>query len=53
MNDPRLDKYAALAPAKVQQYCNRYKIPIEVGRDLVKLALFDIILYIGEFVDGI
>ena len=51
-NDPRLDRYAAVAPAKVQQYCNRFHIPIEVGRDLVKLALFDIVLYIGEYVDN-
>lgn len=51
-NDPRLDRYAAVAPAKVQQYCTRFHIPIEVGRDLVKLALFDIVLYIGEYVDN-
>lgn len=50
-NDQRLDRYAAVAPAKVQQYCNRFHIPIEVGRDLVKLALFDIVLYIGERID--
>ena len=48
LNDPRLDRYAAVAPAKVQQYCSKYSIPIEVGRDLVKLALFDVVLYIGK-----
>ena len=51
-NDPRLDRYATVAPAKVQQYCNRFHIPTEVGRDLVKLALFDIVLYIGECADN-
>ena len=48
LNDPSLDRYAALAPAKVDQMCNQWQIPMEVGRDLVKLALFDIILYIGK-----
>ncbi len=48
LNDPRLDRYAALAPAKVDQMCSQWQIPMEVGRDLVKLALFDIILYIGK-----
>ncbi|KAL8795111.1 MAG: hypothetical protein Q9195_002408 [Heterodermia aff. obscurata] len=43
-NGPRPDRYAAVAPTKVQQYCNRFHILTEVGRDLVKLALFDIIL---------
>ena len=48
-NDPRLDRYAAVAPAKIQQYCSRFRIPLEVGRDLVKLALFDIFLYLGKY----
>ena len=48
LNDPRLDKYASLAPTKVEQLSRQWGIPMEVGRDLVKLALFDIILYIGE-----
>ncbi len=49
LNDPRLDRYAALAPAKVEHLCNQWQIPMEVGRDLVKLALFDVILYIGRW----
>ena len=48
LNDPRLDRIAALAPAKVDQLCSQWQIPMEVGRDLVKLALFDIVLYIGK-----
>ncbi len=47
LNDPRLDRIASQAPAKVEQLCRQWGIPLEVGRDLVKLALFDIILYIG------
>ncbi len=48
LNDPKVDRYAALAPAKVDHLCNQWQIPKEVGRDLVKLALYDIILYIGQ-----
>lgn len=48
-NDPRLDRYAAVAPAKIDQLCARWNVPREVGQDLVKLALFDIILYIGVY----
>ena len=47
-NDPRLDRYAIAAPAKIDQLCARWNVPREVGQDLVKLALFDIILYIGR-----
>lgn len=47
-NDPRLDRYAAVAATKIDQLCARWHIQREVGQDLVKLALFDIIFYIGE-----
>ncbi|KAL8817018.1 MAG: hypothetical protein Q9223_004069 [Gallowayella weberi] len=46
-NDPILDKYAQRAASQVDQLCARRSIPREIGQDLVKLALFDIILYIG------
>ena len=47
-NDPRLDRYAAVAASKIEQLCARWHIGLEVGQDLVKLALFDIVLYIGK-----
>lgn len=47
-NDPRLDRYAMVAATKIDQLCARWHIQREVGQDLVKLALFDIIFYIGE-----
>ncbi|KAL8839887.1 MAG: hypothetical protein Q9170_001567 [Blastenia crenularia] len=47
-NDPRLDAYAARAPAQVADFASRYNIPMEMARDVVKLALFDIILYIDD-----
>ncbi|MCJ1262509.1 hypothetical protein MMC22_002379 [Lobaria immixta] len=47
-NDPRLDRYAAVAATKIDQLCARWHIQREVGQDLVKLALFDIIFYIDN-----
>ncbi|KAL8930667.1 MAG: hypothetical protein Q9208_000538 [Pyrenodesmia sp. 3 TL-2023] len=47
-NDPRLDAYAARAPAQVANFASQYNIPMEIARDVVKLALFDVILYIDD-----
>lgn len=46
-NDPRLDMYANKAISQVDQLCAKWRVPREVGQDIVKLALYDIILYIG------
>ena len=46
-NDQRLDFYANKASSQVEQLCQKWRVPREVGQDIVKLALFDIILYIG------
>jgi len=45
---PVLDQIAQGAPAKVDSLCQQWRIPKEVGADLVRLGLYDIILYIGE-----
>ncbi|KAL9629548.1 MAG: hypothetical protein Q9204_005210, partial [Flavoplaca sp. TL-2023a] len=46
-NHPALDRYAQRAAgSQIKQLCDRYDIDFEIGRDLVKLALFDIIIYI-------
>ena len=47
MNDPRLDLFAGRAAQQVDQLCQLWRIPREVGQDIVKLALFDIVIYIG------
>lgn len=47
-NHPLLDHIASQAPAKVDQLCTKWGVPREVGQDISKLGLFDIILYIGE-----
>ena len=43
-----LESKAHLAQEKVDQICSRWRVPKEVGQDLVKLSLFDIILFIGK-----
>lgn len=47
-NDSRLDQAAAVAAANIDQVCADWQLPIEMGRDLAKLALFDIMLYIDN-----
>ena len=42
-----LNRIASHAPALVDQVCSRWHVPREVGQDVIKLALFDIILFIG------
>lgn len=46
-NPQILEQICQSAPAKVAQLCQTWRVPPEVGQDIVKLALFDIILYVG------
>ncbi|KAH8590603.1 hypothetical protein B0O99DRAFT_634207 [Bisporella sp. PMI_857] len=47
--DPRqLDHISQTAPAKIEQLCQQWRVPREVGQDIVKLALFDIIFYVDD-----
>ncbi|KAL9014912.1 MAG: hypothetical protein Q9173_000467 [Seirophora scorigena] len=45
---PNLERYAQRAPSQIDQLCARWHIPREIGQDLAKLALFDIVLYIDN-----
>jgi hypothetical protein len=45
---PQLDQIAQVAAQKVDILCQRWRVPPELGRDVIKLALFDIILYIDD-----
>ena len=47
-NDPKLDRMAARAAAKVDELCARWHIAPAIGQDLAKLALYDIVLYIDN-----
>lgn len=47
-DDPRLDAAAEVAAAHIDQVCAVWKIPVEKGQVLAKLALFDVVLYIDN-----
>ena len=47
-NSPILDQIANQAPGKVNQVIKEWKIVKEIANDIVKLALYDIVLYIGK-----
>jgi len=47
-NPQILDQICQSGPAKVEQLCQAWRVPREVGQDIVKLALFDIILYVDD-----
>ena len=43
----QLSDIAGSISGQVDQLCAAWRIPQEVGVDFIKLALFDVILYIG------
>ncbi|ODH40669.1 hypothetical protein ACO22_01563 [Paracoccidioides brasiliensis] len=47
-NSPALDQIASRITNQVDQLCATWRVPREVGQDIIKLALFDIILYIDD-----
>ena len=46
-NSPLLDQIAQQASGKVNQIIQRWRVQKEIANDIVKLALYDIVLYIG------
>ncbi|KAF2027475.1 hypothetical protein EK21DRAFT_71846 [Setomelanomma holmii] len=47
-NSPILDQIAQQAPSKVNQIIQRWRVAKEIANDIVKLALYDIVLYIDD-----
>ena len=47
---PVIDQIAQKAPQLINQVISRWKLPKEIANDIVKLALYDIWLYIGEWI---
>jgi hypothetical protein len=47
-NSPALDQLANKAAAQIGPLCQRWRIPLEIGNDLVKLGLYDVVIYIGK-----
>ena len=47
-NSPAIDQIVSKITNQVDQLCATWRVPHEVGQDIVKLALFDVILYIDD-----
>ncbi|GAB7347129.1 hypothetical protein MBLNU459_g3253t1 [Dothideomycetes sp. NU459] len=47
-NAPAIDRIAQRAPTQIDRLCQAWRIPKEIGNDLVKLALYDVIIYIDD-----
>ncbi|KAF2138762.1 uncharacterized protein K452DRAFT_233424 [Aplosporella prunicola CBS 121167] len=47
-NSPVLDQIAQRASAQIPQLCQRWRVPQEIGNDVAKLGLFDVVLYIDD-----
>jgi hypothetical protein len=47
-NSPVLDQLAQKAAQQIGPLCQRWHIQPEIGNDLVKLGLYDIVIYIGR-----
>ena len=45
-----IDAIAQKAPQQVQTLCSKWRVPKEVAQDIVKLALYDIVLFVGMWV---
>jgi hypothetical protein len=50
INPQIVEQLAAMAPQKIDQLCQAWNIPAEMGVDIAKLALFDVILFLGAFI---
>ena len=47
-NSPMLDQVASRAPQQIDRLCSAWRINREIAQDVVKLALYDIILYVDD-----
>ncbi|KAL2374477.1 hypothetical protein RJ035_007094 [Blastomyces gilchristii] len=47
-NSPVLDQIASRVTTQIDQLCATWRVPREVGQDILKLALFDVILFIDD-----
>lgn len=47
-NSPILDQIAQKAPSLINQVVQRWRVAKEIANDVVKLALYDIVLYIDD-----
>lgn len=45
---PAIEGIVNAAPPKIRQLCEEWRIPKEIAQDIVKLALYDIIIFIDD-----
>ena len=45
-----IDQIARDAPAKINDLCQKWRLPKEVGADIARLGLYDIVLFVGKVV---
>lgn len=45
---PQIQQIAQRAPQQVDQLCQAWRIPKEIANDIVRLALYDVVLYIDD-----
>jgi hypothetical protein len=48
INPQIVEQLAAMAPQKIDQLCRTWNIPTEMGVDIAKLALFDVVLFLDD-----
>lgn len=48
LNSPVLDQIASEAAPKIDEYCQQWRIEREIAQDIVKLSLYDIVIYIDD-----
>ena len=47
-NSPQLDQIAQEAGPKIDAYCQKWRVEREIAMDIVKLSLYDIVIYIDD-----
>lgn len=47
-NSPALDQIAQRAATQIDRLCQQWRIPKEIGNDIVRLALYDVVIYIDD-----
>jgi hypothetical protein len=47
-NSPAIEQLSAKAASQISGLCQRWRIPAEIGNDLVKLGLYDIVIFIDD-----
>jgi hypothetical protein len=47
-NSPAIDQVLSRMTNQIDQLCAAWRVPREIGQDIIKLSLFDVVLYIDD-----